>query len=558
MSLSNFVLVEALQLEPGGGFTCLTGETGAGKSILLDAIGVALGGKPERRFIRAGADQAVVSAAFAPHEGSPVWALLSEHGVEAAPDDPLILKRVIPAQGPARGFVNDQPASATFLGALGAHLVEIHGQHAAAGLLRPAAHRDMLDAFGGLAEQVAACGSAWRLYQERLAARAALDAAASASREERDWLVDAVEELTALAPETGEAARLSARRAQGMQSERLNEAAGEAAATLANDQVESALVRAAKALDRVERLVEVDGPLHNSVSSAVGAVERALIETREAEARIGDILALAEHDEAALEAAETRLFALKAAARKHRVAPDELPAVLAKLTRDLEACELNMAELTRARSAEEDAKAAWRAHSAALTEQRAAAAARFEAAVASEFGPLKLDRARLRVRFTPSPLEEAGPKGAEAASFEIETAPGAGFGPLHRIASGGELARVSLAAKCAMAGGDAGKTLIFDEADQGVGGAVAAAIGERLARLGRDRQVFAVTHSPQVAAAASAQWRIEKTPRRGGFGQTRARVLDEAARREEIARMLSGASVTQEARAAAERLLEEA
>ena len=558
LSIRDFVLIDRLDIEPGEGFTALTGETGAGKSIILDALSLTLGAAAERSMVRAGAEQASVAAEFAVVPDHPVWAVLAEHGLEAGPDETLTLKRVVRASGPARAFVNDQPVSAALLAEVGETLVEIHGQHAASSLMRPSSHRKLLDLFAGNEALLAACAEAHAARMAAREARERLEAEAAEALRTRDWLAGAVDELERLAPVEGEAAQLNDTRVRLMQSERVTEAIAEAEEALADAEIEAALSKAARAAERLCRLPGFDGadhPLALAARAAAEALERALIETGEAEAAIAALESLVEHDTSALEAAEARLFALRAVARKHSVEADLLPDVLTALRGRLNLVEAGEDALIRARKAESAANAAWHAAASGLTAARTAAAGRLEAAIAKELSPLKLGRAVIRVSVAPLG-EEGGAHGADRVEFDAETNPGAGFGPLRKIASGGELARVSLALKCALAEAGSATTLIFDEADQGVGGAVAAAIGERLVRLGRARQVFAVTHSPQVAAAARTQWLVEKG--KGKSGGTRLRGLDDADRQEEIARMLSGAEITEEARAAAGRLLEDA
>ncbi|HPF24038.1 MAG TPA: DNA repair protein RecN [Hyphomonas sp.] len=559
LSIRDFVLIDRLDIEPGAGFTALTGETGAGKSIILDALSLTLGSPADRAMIRAGAEQASVAAEFAVPPGHPVWAVLAEHGLEASPDETLTLKRVVRASGPARAFVNDQPVSAALLAEVGETLVEIHGQHAASSLLRPSSHRKLLDLFAGNEALLDACAATHAARLEAHETRERLEAETAEALRTREWLAAAVEELERLAPAPGEAAELADTRTRLMQSERVTEAIAEAEDALADAEIENALSKAARAAERLCRLPGFDGadhPLAHAARAAADALERALIETSEAEAAIAALESLVEHDTSALDSAEARLFALRAVARKHSVEADLLPDVLETLRRRLDLVEAGEDALVRARKAESAANAAWHAAAAKLTAARTAAASRLETAIAKELAPLKLGRAVIRVSLSPLGEEEGGASGADRVEFDAETNPGAGFGPLRKIASGGELARVSLALKCALAESGSAMTLIFDEADQGVGGAVAAAIGERLIRLGRTRQVFAVTHSPQVAAAARAQWLVEKAS--GKSGGTRLRGLDETDRQEEIARMLSGAEITEEARAAAGRLLEDA
>ncbi|MBA3068429.1 MAG: DNA repair protein RecN [Hyphomonas sp.] len=557
LSIRDFVLISRLDVSPGEGFTALTGETGAGKSIILDALSLALGGAADRSVIRHGAAQASVAAEFAPAPDHPVWALLSGQGVEASPGEALTLKRLVRAEGPARAFINDQPVGAALLAEAGDLLVEVHGQHAASSLLRPAVHRRLLDQFAGNEALLAACAATHAARVEARSAREAIEAAAQSASEERTWLQETVGELAKLAPQVGEATRLAEMRAQLMQSERVLEAVAEATAALEEADAEAALAKASRAAERICRLPGFDGtsgPLPEAARAACEAIERAMIELREAETAIAALERLPV-DSGDLEGVEGRLFALRALGRKLGCEADLLPARWEDLAARLELAEAGEAGLGAARKAERAAEARWHSAAHALGEARRAAASRLEAAIAAELAPLKLGRATIRVAFTPLAPDEAGAAGAERAEFEAETNAGAGFGPLRKVASGGELARVSLAVKCALAEAGSAATLIFDEADQGVGGAVAAAIGERLVRLSATRQVLAVTHSPQVAAAADAHWLVEKAGKAGG---TRLTTLDAGTRQEEIARMLSGAEITDEARAAAGRLLEDA
>lgn len=553
-SIRDFVLIDRLDIEPGSGFTALTGETGAGKSIILDALSVAMGHGSDRAMIRAGQDQSTVAVEFSPPVNHPVWAALVESGIDASPDEALTLKRVLRRAGPARAFLNDQPVSAALLSEIGDFLVEIHGQHAASSLMKPSSHRHLLDLFAGNEALLEACASAYGLMAEARAKREELEAEHARAIEQRDWLSEAVDELSALGPREGEAAQLTERRTLLMQSERVTEAVREAETVLDESGVEDALARAARATDRICRLPGFEASedaLPVAARAAAEAVERALIETREAANAIGQLERLIDHDSAELDSAEARLFALRAAGRKHNCDPDLLPDMLVSLSERLDLVEAGEDALKAARKAEASARADWHQAAGKLSDARKAAASRLEKAIAKELKPLKLGSSVIRVSISPLEEGEGGPSGIDRVEFDAETNPGAGFGPLRKIASGGELARVSLALKCALAEAGSALTLIFDEADQGVGGAVAAAIGERLISLGQSRQVFAITHSPQVAASAAAQWLVEK-----GAGGSRIRGLDDSSRQEEIARMLSGAEVTAEARAAAGRLLE--
>lgn len=557
VSIRDFVLISRLDLSPGEGFTALTGETGAGKSIILDAIALALGGPADRGVIRAGAEQASVAAEFDVARDHPVWALLAGQGVAAEAGETLTLKRVVRAQGPARGFINDQPASASLLAEAGDLLVEIHGQHAASSLMRPSSHRRLLDQFAGNEALLAECATAWQALETARAERARLKGEQDAAREAREWLVASVEELERLAPQKGEAERLGEERMRLMQAERIQEAVAEAEDALAKGGSETALGKAARAAERICRLPGFEsgeGQLAETARAAADAIERALIEVREAELAVARLAALPEAS-GDLDAVEARLFALRAAARKYGGEAELLPDRLEALRGRLDLVEAGDAGLKKAEAAENAARARWHGAAHRLSQARKGAAGRLEAAIAAELKPLKLGRATIRVALVPLSEDEAGAAGAERVEFEAETNPGAGFGTLRKVASGGELARVSLALKCALAEAGSAGTLIFDEADQGVGGAVAAAIGERFEHLARTRQVFAVTHSPQVAAAGDSHWLIEKLPE---AGETQLSLLDACGRREEIARMLSGAEITDEARAAAGRLMEDA
>lgn len=558
LSIRNLLLIDRLDLEPGEGFTALTGETGAGKSIILDALGMALGGPADRAMIRTGEDQASVSVAFAAVPGHPVWARLEAAGLAATPDEALTLKRVLKRSGPSRAYVNDQPVSAAWLAELAEDLVEIHGQHAASALMRPGMHQILLDQFAGNEALLRTCGAAWAHLGEtrmHLDALSQTDAEQAVRREALDADLAHLEEL---APEPGEATRLAAWRTRLMQAERVSGQLNEAASALADGDVTGILGRAGRALEQITRLAGFDeGETGAKARAATEALERALIEVQEGERAIQLLSVGIFEDSDELDRIEARLFALRAAARKHDMDADLLPDLLVRLQADRAALDCVEEALVSAKAAEREALAAWHTAAEALSAARKAAASRLEQAVMAELKPLKLGRTRFRVAIEARADNKGGAGGRDQIAFEVETNAGTGFGRLDKVASGGEMARLSLALKCALAGtGEAG-VLIFDEADQGVGGAVAAAIGERLSRLGRARQVFAITHSPQVAAAGDAQWAISKTVPKRGVGRTCVSGLDSLQRTEEIARMLAGADITPEARAAARRLLED-
>lgn len=550
LSIRDVVLIEALDLDFGQGLGVLTGETGAGKSILLDALGLALGARGETSLVRQGTAQAVVTASFDPPAiGTPVAALLELNGIDFDPGEPLLIRRIVKADGGSRAFINDSPASASLLRDLAGHLVEIHGQHDDRGLLNPRGHRALLDAFGRIdTTPVAQAHRAMHAAQTALdEARAELDAAAR----DREWLDHAVAELTALAAEPGEEEILATRR-QGMQ--RGEKIAGdlEAVADLL-DGSEGGLAR----LRQAARLLDRIAGDHEALGEALAAVDRAITDGALAQEKVDAAAFALAFDPAQLEADETRLFELRAVARKHRVQPDDLATLTQELTEKLERIEsggAGIAALERARAA---TRQEYDREADRLTKARTAAAARLDAAVKGELAPLKLDAARFRTVVAPLGDDNWGTAGKDRVEFEISTNPGAPFAPLIKIASGGELSRFILALKVSLAEQGGAATMIFDEIDRGVGGAVASAIGERLARLAETTQLLVVTHSPQVAARGQHHLLIAKS-HDGTVTRTGVRTLDEAERQEEIARMLSGATVTDEARAQAARLLEAA
>lgn len=561
LSIQSFVLIDRLQLDAATGFTALTGETGAGKSIILDAIGLVLGGAANRKQVRTGADQASITAEFDVPDDHAAWQVLDAHGLTYDTQETLIMRRTIAVSGPSRGFINGQPVAASILAELGEVLVEIHGQHAASGLMRPSTHLDLLDAFAGHEDKVRGCGELWRHYEAKRDERRNLEETVRAAKEHQEWLTFAVEDLSKLAAEADETQTLSSQRSVLLQSERISESIEEASKALRDPKLEDALMRAAKAVDRVVQIPELES-LETDISAVAGAasdaLERTLIEMAEAHSTVSTLSRYAGHDSSRLETVEARLFALRAAARKYDCMPEHLADTLARYQRDLALCDADSDALDAAQADERAAETAWREAAGRLSKKRRKHAATLEKAIHAELEPLHLGRVQLRVSFDDIADGDSGAKGLERAAFEIQTNPGAGFGPLKAIASGGELARFSLALKCALSQTGEACTLIFDEADQGVGGAVAAAIGERLATLSEDRQVFAVTHSPQVASAATRQWRVLKEANAKDQITSHVAQLDDGQRLEEIARMLSGSSITNEARAAALKLLEAA
>ena len=547
LSIRDVVLIETLDLEFGPGLGVLTGETGAGKSILLDALGLALGARADSGLVRDGQAQAVVTVTFDLPPGHAAWPLLDENGLAGEPGEPLVIRRIAKADGGSRAFVNDQPASAGLLRELGATLVEIHGQHDDRGLLNPRGHRALLDAYGSL--DTGAVAAAYRAVQEAKATLAAARAEHDAAERDREWLEHAVAELHALAPEPGEEESLATLRASMQTGQRLSGELATIGEQLEGSDGALALLRqAARRLDRI-------ASEHELLADALAAVDRAVIEAAEAEDKLARAIDQLAFEPARLEEAETRLFEIRAAARKHRVAPDDLATLHEELTARLDALQSGGGRIATLEAELASAQTNYAAAAAALSAQRTAAAERLDRAVAAELRPLKLDTARFRTML--KTLDEGGESGRDRVEFEISTNPGAPFAPLVKIASGGELSRFILALKVALAEQGGATTMIFDEIDRGVGGAVASAIGERLHRLAETAQLLVVTHSPQVAARGASHLLIEKS-HAGTVTRTSVQSLDEAKRREEIARMLSGAQVTDEARAQASRLLEAA
>jgi len=545
LDIRDVVLIEALRLDFPAGLGVLTGETGAGKSILLDSLGLALGARGDAGLVRAGAAFASVTATFAVAHDHPARAMLTANDLDAEPGDDLILRRRIAADGGGRAFVNDQPVSVALLRDLGSRLVEIHGQTDDRGLLNSRGHRDLLDAFGNLGEETAATAMAYAAWRDAETQLADAAAALEAGQREREWLEHAAAELTALAPVAGEEADLATARARMQKGARL---AGDLDAVtahlLGSDGALTGLRQAARRLDRL-------APEHALLAAALASLDRAVIEASEAEDALGAAATALSFAPDQLETTETRLFDLRAAARKYRVEPDALADLALDFATKTAAIEAGEAGLTTLTATVVAARAAFDVAAGVLTAARTAAAARLDTAVMGELAPLKLDAARFRTT-----MESAAPgaSGADAVQFEISTNPGAPFGPLARIASGGELSRFVLALKVALAATGTAGTIVFDEIDRGVGGAVASAIGERLARLSLTTQVLVVTHSPQVAARGSHQWRISKSMS-GTVTRTGVVALSDGERSEEIARMLSGTEITIEARAQAARLL---
>jgi DNA repair protein RecN (Recombination protein N) len=556
LSIRDVVLIDRLDLSFGTGLTVLTGETGAGKSILLDSLGLALGMRAESGLVRAGSEQASVAACFSLPTDHPALALLAEQGL--ASEDEVVLRRIVTRDGRSRAFVNDQPAGVALLRRVGALLVEVQGQHEQMGLADQSTHVGLLDAFGVPPDRGKAVVEAWQAWREAESRLSEARRAIESARRDEDWLRHAVEELAALAPRADEEDQLVADRQRMQQNERQTEAIAAAIAELAPRDRRggggpAAVLRAASRL--LQRLV----PAHladqaNPAQAALSALERAEEAVAEAEAVLNRLGADADADPRLLEQTEERLFALRAAARKHGVAVVELPDLLAQLSERLAHLEFGEAKQIELERAVRETRTNYVVRARALNDARRSAAARLSDAVMAELPPLRLDKATFIVDVADVPEAAWGPHGTDQVRFLIATNPGQEAGPLAKIASGGELSRLMLAVKVVLSAGSSVPTLVFDEVDSGVGGATAASVGERLARVAETVQVLVVTHSPQVAARGAAHFLVSKAAK-GTRTTTNVEPLQMRDRREEIARMLAGETVTAAARAAAEDLL---
>jgi DNA repair protein RecN (Recombination protein N) len=551
LSIRDIVLIDKLDLEFGEGLSVLTGETGAGKSILLDAFSLAIGGRGDVSLVRRGQSQGQVTAVFDLAKDHPVFVLLRDNGIEA--EDTLILRRVQGADGRSRAFINDITVSVQLLRQVGQALVEIHGQHDDRALIDPSGHRDLVDAFGGFCADAARVAEAYAAWQRAEAERVRHEGEIAASRANQDYLTHALEELRLLDPQAGEEEALASRRQVMMHAEKLAAELAEAFDALAGEGTSGA--RLAAALRRIERQASVAPSVLTPIAEAL---ERVLAETEAARAKLEQALAAIAFEPEELELAEERLFALRALARKHKVGVDDLPQLLQRLEAELAALDVSEARAEELAKAAEAARNDYERQALALSEARKCAAYRLDQEVMSELAPLKLEKASFITNIETVELAAGGPSGIDRIAFWVTTNPGTEPGPLMKVASGGELARFILALKVVLAARGSAPTLIFDEADSGVGGATAAAVGERLTRLASNVQVLAVTHAPQVAAVANGHLLIAKEPVRGPDGEamaTRVAILEGEHRREEIARMLAGQTITDEARKAAERLM---
>ncbi|MEM6760735.1 MAG: DNA repair protein RecN [Pseudomonadota bacterium] len=541
LDISDMLIIDRLELGFQPGLNVLTGETGAGKSILLDALGFVLGWRGRAELVRQGAAQGEVTAWFDLPPDHPAHAVLQEAGLPTGEE--LILRRVNTAEGRKTAWVNDRRASGEVLRALSETLIELHGQHDDRGLLNPRGHRAILDAYAGL--DLGPARRAWRAMGQAQKALTEAEAAMAAIREEEEFLRHAVSELEALAPEPGEEETLDTQRRLMQGAERVREDVARAHQALGYEGAEGAIGDAMRWLEGVADKAEgvLDAPL--------AALSRAMAELDEASDGVVAALDRLNFNPSDLEDTEERLFAMRGLARKHGVAPDDLAALAVELRAKLDALDAGDAGLAQLRAALQEAEDQFDAAASALTQARTAAAAKLDAAVMAELAPLKMERA---VFSTVIENEAAGPDGRDAVAFTVATNPGAPAGPLAKIASGGELSRFLLALKVCLHDARGAKTIIFDEIDRGVGGATADAVGRRLAALAGGGQILVVTHSPQVAALGAHHWRVEKHV---AAGVTTSTVVPLAApdRVDEIGRMISGDTVTDEARAAARALL---
>jgi len=556
LSIRDIVLIERLDIEFSRGLAVLTGETGAGKSILLDAFALALGGRGDAGLVRHGAEQGQVTATFDVPKGHPASALLTENGLDDTSFQDsceMILRRVQLADGRTRAFINDQSISVQTLKAIGTALVEIHGQHDERALVDASTHRRLLDAFSGLEKDVAALEKLWEARRE---AKAALDehrAGMERAAREADYLRHASDELRKLAPRDGEETALAERRTSMMQGEKIAADLREAKEAVSGDH--SPVASLSAAVRRLERRAANSPAL---VEPAVKAIDTAINALEEADQHLSAALVAADFDPAELERIEERLFALRAASRKYSTPVDGLAALAAKYAADVALIDAGADQLKKLEEVADAADKRYAAAATRLSAARVKSAEKLDKAVNAELAPLKLERAIFTTQIESDPASP-GPQGYDRVEFWVQTNPGTKPGPLMKVASGGELSRFLLALKVVLSDRGSAPTLVFDEIDTGVGGAVADAIGARLSRLASKVQVMAVTHAPQVAARANQHLLISKDALdRGKRVATRVNALAADHRREEIARMLAGAEITAEARAAAERLLKAA
>lgn len=550
LSVRDVVLIEKLDLDFAGGLCVFTGETGAGKSILLDSLALATGARSDAALVRRGCKQLSVTAEFSLPDGHEVFKMLDEHEIEHESGEPLVLRRIVTADGKSKAFVNDQSVSAGLLRKIGDLLIEIHGQFATHGLLNPATHKSVLDAYGGLQGRLDACRAAYKNWRAKAEERQKAEERLQKAKDEEDFLRHSVDELVQFAPQPGEDEELSQRRSLMMNSEKLIEGLNTARDALFDRSVDKSLRQAERALESLSRLIE------GRFEPIIEALDRAVTELNEAGNMLEEECRKVELDPREQEQVEERLFALRALARKHQTTPDELPGLLSEYQRQLASLDKGAEDLIRLTKEEESCRIAYEDAAKVLSAARKEAAKKLDAAVMKELPPLKLGKASFLSIVEELPQTEWNADGIDKVQFAATTNPGQPAGAINKIASGGELARFMLALKVNLAQAEGIPTLIFDEVDTGIGGATATAVGERLERLaGEDCQVLAITHSPQVASFGAHHFKVSKAEDETGRTLTAVCELTGDARREEIARMLSGASITEASRAAADELL---
>ncbi len=554
LSIRDIVLIEKLDLNLEAGLGVLTGETGAGKSILLDSLGLALGARGDASLVRSGCDKGSVTAMFHPPAGHAAYGLLADAEIDTDGDG-IVIRRIQGADGKSRVFINDQPSSVNLLRQLGGLLAEIHGQHDDRALMDVSFHRTALDAYGELSGHVGEVEQAWQALSGARAAYDAHQARLDRAETERAFLEHALKEMHELEPQPGEEAALADKRQLMMNAEEFASVVNEAQKAVDNNDTIASLNTALRKLERRREAAQ------GALDPLCAALERAVIEMNEAQNQLDAAAREFVLNPAELEKAEERLFALRALARKHKVQVDDLAALMAQFETDLQSIDDGGVMLGKLKTARDEAQAAYDGVARKLSDARMKAALRLDEEILTELGPLRLEKARFETRVETDEAR-AGASGIDRVEFLIAANPGTPLAPIVKAASGGELSRFLLALKVVLAARASAPTLVFDEIDTGVGGAVADAIGQRLSRMSKGLQVLAVTHSPQVASRADAHLLISKMEEAGDAqGRrmiTRVTPLAGDGRREEIARMLSGAEVTSEARAQADRLLQAA